>query len=153
MIDVETSGPVYGTHSMTELGAAVGSAARGIVDRFEAVIRPVGDAVLASHDSFERAQREGEEPRQAMRRFALWCAPHLEAKAKFVARPAAFDWPWIVYYAWRYLGENPFGFKAVCASSWFQAIGKRFEVELPHIAVQDAEIQLVHFLSHTARSS
>ena len=69
------------------------------------------------------------------------------------ARPAAFDWPWIVYYAWRYLGENPFGFKAVCASSWFLALGKPFDVELPHVAVKDAEIQLAHFLSHMARSS
>ena len=153
MIDIETSGPLYGTHSMTELGAAVGSAARGTIDRFEAVIRPIGDAVVTSPDSFERAKREGEDPLHAMRRFADWCAPHQKAKAAFVARPAAFDWPWIVYYAWRYLGENPFGFKAVCASSWFLALGKRFEVELPHVAVKDAEIQLEHFLSHTARSA
>jgi hypothetical protein len=33
----------------------------------------------------------------------------------------------------------------MAASSWFQAKGKRFEVELPHVAVQDAEIQLKHF--------
>ena len=148
MVDVETSGPLYGTHSMTELGAAAGSMARGGIDRFEAVIRPIGDAVRTSRDSYERARREGEDPKQAMRRFAQWCAPHIEAKALFVARPAAFDWPWIVYYAWRYLGENPFGFKAVCASSWFQAIGKRFEVKLPHVAVEDAEIQLAHFIKH-----
>ena len=156
MVDVETTGPVYGTHSMTELGAAVGSIARGTVDRFEAVIRPLGDAVadaLTSRETYERARRDGEEPAVAMRRFAAWCAPHLAAHASFVARPAAFDWPWIVFYAWRFLGENPFGFKAVCASSWFEARGQRFEVTLPHVAVKDAEIQLEHFLSHTARSS
>jgi hypothetical protein len=33
MIDVETSGPILGTHSMTELGAVVGSKARGVIDR------------------------------------------------------------------------------------------------------------------------
>jgi hypothetical protein len=54
---------------------------------------------------------------------------------------------WIVWYAWTYLGENPFGFKSTCASSWFQAKGKRFEVDLPHVAVQDAEIQLKHFFT------
>ena len=51
-------------------------------------------------------------------------------------------------YAWAHLGDNPFGFKAVCASSWFEARGKRFHVELPHRAVDDAEIQLRHFLEH-----
>ena len=31
MIDIETSGPIIGTHSMTELGAAVGSKNRGML--------------------------------------------------------------------------------------------------------------------------
>lgn len=146
MVDVETTGPVIGRHSMTELGAAVGSKARGPVGSFEAVIRPVSDEVVTSRESFDRAVREGIPPAEAMRRFADWCRPHLDARARFVARPAAFDWPWIVFYAWTHLGENPFGFKAVCASSWFEARGRRFHVELPHVAVRDAEIQLRHFL-------
>ena len=145
MVDIETSGPVIGTHSMTELGAAVGSKKDGVLDRFEALIQPIGTAVVASPDSFEKARREGVTPKEAMTRFAAWSAPHLKKKALFVARPAAFYWPWIVWYAWTYLGENPFGFKAVCASSWFQAKGKKFDVELPHIAAQDAAIQIRHF--------
>jgi ribonuclease T len=147
MVDVETSGPLIGTHSMTELGAAVGSKTEGVLDRYEALIKPIGTAVVASPDSFEKAKREGEPPAQAMRRFADWSNPWRDRKALFIARPAAFDWPWIVWYAWTHLGENPFGFKSVCASSWFQAKGKRFEVELPHVAAQDAEIQIRHFFT------
>jgi hypothetical protein len=146
MVDIETSGPLIGTHSMTELGAAVGSARSGVLDRFEALIRPIGRAVVASPESFAKAEKEGAPPAEAMRRFAAWSGPYLKRKALFVARPAAFDWPWIVWYAWTYLGENPFGFKAVCASSWFQAKGKRFDVKLPHVAAEDAEIQIEHFL-------
>ncbi len=145
MVDIETSGPVLGRHSMTELGAAAGSKEEGILDRFEALIQPIGPEAVTSKDSFERAKVSGIAPAEAMRRFAEWTRPYREKKALFVARPAAFDWPWIVWYAWTYLGENPFGFKAVCASSWFQAKGKRFEVELPHVAVRDAEIQILHF--------
>ena len=145
MVDIETSGPIIGTHSMTELGAAVGSKKDGVLDRFEALIQPIGTAVVASPESFEKAKKEGVTPAEAMKRFAAWSAPHLKKKALFVARPAAFDWPWIVWYAWTYLGENPLGFKAVCASSWFQAKEKKFDVELPHIAAQDAEIQIRHF--------
>ena len=145
MVDIETSGPRIGTHSMTELGAVVGSLKDGVVDRFEAILKPIGAAVVASPESFEKARKVGLEPADAMKRFAAWSAPFLKKKALFVARPSAFDWPWIVWYAWTYLGENPFGFKSVCASSWFQAKGKKFDVELPHVAVQDAEIQLKHF--------
>jgi DNA polymerase III epsilon subunit-like protein len=146
MIDVETSGPIYGVHSLTEVGAAVGSSRQGTIDRFEALVQPIGEEVVTSHASFARAKREGLAPAEALRRFADWARPHVAEGARFVARPAAFDWPWIVYYAWRYLGENPFGFKAVCATSWFEALSRRFEVELPHVAVEDAEIQLALFL-------
>ena len=147
MVDIETSGPIIGTHSMTELGAAVGSKKEGLLGRFEALIKPIGTAVLTSPDSFEKAKKEGEAPAAAMKRFAEWSAPWLQKKALFIARPAAFDWPWIVTYAWTHLGENPFGFRAICASSWFIAKGKRFEVELPHVAAEDAEIQLKHFFT------
>ncbi len=129
---------------MTELGAAFGDRQRGLVDKFEVVIAPISDEVKTSRDSFERARREGLPPQEAMKKFAAWCATH--KGATFIARPAAFDWPWIVYYAWTHLGENPFGFKAVCASSWFEARGKKFSVDLPHVAVEDAVIQLKHFL-------
>jgi hypothetical protein len=145
MVDIETSGPIIGAHSMTELGAAVGSSEKGMIDRFEALIKPIGTAVIASPESFEKAKKQGESPADAMKRFAAWSDPYLKKKALFIARPAAFDWPWIVWYAWTFLGENPFGFKSVCASSWFRAKGKTFKVELPHIAAQDAEIQLKHF--------
>lgn len=149
MVDVETSGPIYGHHSLTELGAAVGSVADGVVDRFEVLIRPIGDAVKTSRGSFDRARREGLAPDEAMRRFAAWAGPFLARRAQFVARPAAFDWPWIVWYAWTFLGENPFGWKALCASSWLEARGHSFRgVELPHVAVEDAVIQLRHFLPH-----
>jgi ribonuclease T len=148
MIDIETSGPVIGRHSMTELGAAVGSLSGGVVDRFEALVAPISDEVVTSRESFETARASGLAPADAMGRFAAWSLPYLERKARFVARPAAFDWPWIVWYAWTFLGENPFGFKAVCASSWFQALGRTFQVDLPHVAVEDAEIQLRHFLAY-----
>jgi hypothetical protein len=146
MVDIETSGPILGVHSMTELGAAVGDRAGGVLDRFEGRLAPIGDAVITSRDSFARARAEGSPPAGVMARFAAWSRPHVDAGARFVARPAAFDWPWIVWYAWTFLGANPFGFKALCASSWFEAEGRRFRARLPHRAVDDAEIQLRVFL-------
>jgi uncharacterized protein (TIGR00369 family) len=147
MVDVETSGPSYARHSLVELGAAVGSRARGTIDTFGALLRPTSAHVVQSRRAFEAASERGEPPAEAMARFLAWARPHLEARATFVARPASFDWPWIVHYAWTFLGENPFGFKAVCASSWFEARGERFRVDLPHVAERDAQIQLEHFLT------
>ena len=151
MVDIETSGPILGRHSMTELGAVVGTPRDGVLDRFEALISPISDEVKTSRGSFARARAAGVAPAEAMRRFAAWTAPHRDRKATFVARPAAFDWPWIVWYAWTFLGDNPFGFKAVCASSWLEAHGRTFRVDLPHVAVEDADIQLRHFFAHMHR--
>lgn len=148
MVDVETTGPILGRHSLVELGAAVGSQQEGLIGRFSTHILPISEEVRTSRRSYEQALVAGRPPAEAMARFQEWARPHLERGGTFTARPAAFDWPWIVYYAWTYLKENPFGFKAVCASSWLEAHGRRFEVRLPHIAVEDAEIQLRHFLEH-----
>jgi hypothetical protein len=148
MIDVETSGPVYGRHSLLEIGAAVGSRASGVTDEFSVLVAPTSEHVERSHRTFALAKEGGRSPADAISRFGGFTRPYVERRATFVARPAAFDWPWIVHYAWTFLGENPFGFKAVCASSWFEARGKRFDVALPHVAVEDAKIQLAHFLEH-----
>jgi hypothetical protein len=102
--------------------------------------------VIQSRQTFQRASTTGLPAAQVMTNFAAWAAPYTERGAKFVARPAAFDWPWIVQYAWKYLGHNPFGFNALCASSWFAATGRVFRVKLPHLAEQDAVIQLEYFL-------
>ncbi len=147
MVDIEASGPIIGRHSMTELGAVVGSKATGVISTFDALIAPISDEVKTSRESFARAKASGLTPAEAMRRFAEWAKPYIEQKATFIARPSCFDWPWVVWYAWTFLGENPFGFRALCASSWFEAQGKRFSVTLPHVAVEDARIQLEHFFA------
>lgn len=149
MVDVETSGPVLGVHSLVELGAAVGLRVDGMIDRFSALVRPTSEHVEQSRSTFAAARERGDSPRVVMENFRSWAKPYLAKRATFVARPAAFDWPWVVYYAWAQLHENPFGFKAVCASSWFEARGKRFHVKIPHVAVDDAALQLDHFLKET----
>jgi hypothetical protein len=150
MVDLEASGPIIGRHSMTELGAVVGSPRQGIIDEIELLIAPISDEVITSKDSFARAKREGIAPKEAMQRFDEWSRPYRDQRAQFVARPSCFDWPWVVWYAWTYLGQNPFGFRALCASSWFEARGRKFKVDLPHVAVEDARIQLEHLFAHAS---
>ena len=146
MIELETSGPIVGTHSMIGLGAAAGSLKHGLIDRFETLIRPVTSAVVAAEaESFARARKEGKSAEEAMKAFEAWCAPFQKHQAIFVARPSAFDWPWIVWYARTYLGKNPFGYRVVCALSWDLAKGKKFDLELPDGALKGAEVLLKHF--------
>jgi len=145
-VSLETSGPVIGAHSMTQLGAVVGSIKHGVLDRFETLVRPIGTALTDNPEGFLKAQEEGRDPQEVMQGLAAWCKPFEKFHAIFVARPAAFDWPWIVWYARTYLGSNPFGYRVVCAMSWYLAKGKKFELKLPPVAVKAAELQLLDFL-------
>ena len=145
-VDLEISGPIVGTHSLLELGAACGSLKHGVLDRFSSLVKPIGPAVASNAELFARAQKEGRDPAEALKAFAAWCAPFEKHLAIFVARPAAFDWPWIVWYSRTYLGKNPFGFRVVCALSWDLAKGRKFDVKLPGGAAKAAEAQLVHHM-------
>ena len=148
MVDIETSGPVVGTHSLTEIGAAAGSMKHGVISKFDALLRPIGTAVDSPSESFARAQKEGRPPDEAMKAFAAWCVPFINLNGIFIARPSAYDWPWIVWYARTFLGNNPFGYKVVCAMSWDLAKGKKFGVKLSTTAARNAEIQLNYFLKN-----
>ena len=124
----------------------VGSIKHGVLDRFDALIQPIGTAVTSNPEAFLKAQEEGKTPTAVMQAFSAWCRPFEKFLAIFILRPAAFDWPWIVWYARTYLGNNPFGFRVVCAMSWYLAKGKKFELKLPPSMVKAAELQLVDFL-------
>jgi hypothetical protein len=146
MVHIETSGQVVGTHSMIELGAIAGSLKHGVISRFNAILKPIGSAVAANRELFAKAQKEGRPPDEATKAFADWCEPFQRHLAIFVTRPAAFVWPWILWYSRTYLNKNPFGFRVVCAMSWNLAKGKKFDLQLSHVAALDAELQLKNFL-------
>lgn len=146
MVDLELSGPIIGTHSLIELGAAVGSLKHGVLDRFSSLIRPIGPEAAGNGERFARAQKEGRAPEEVMKAFAAWCSPFEKNLAIFVARPAAHDWPWIVWYARTYLGRNPFGYRVVCALSWDLAKGRKFNLKLPAGASRGAEAQLIYHM-------
>lgn len=145
-VDLELSGPVIGTHSLIEIGAAAGSLRHGVLDRFSALVQPIGPSVANNGELFVKAQKEGRAPQDVMKEFAAWCAPFEKHLAIFVARPAAHDWPWIVWYSRTYLGRNPFGYRVVCALSWDLAKGRKFDLKLPAGAAKGAEAQLKHHM-------
>ena len=146
MVDLVTCGPVVGTHSMTDLAAVVGSVKHGIISRYTATLRPIGPDVGSDPEAHARAQKTGKPAGDVIREFAGWCAPFMSHQAIFVARPAAYDWPWIVWYARTYLGKNPFGYRVVCALSWDAAKGKKLDVELSKTPGRDAELLFKEFL-------
>jgi hypothetical protein len=145
-IDIETSGPVIGTHSMIELGAVVGSIKHGVLDRFDALIQPVGTAVSTSPEAFLKAQEEGKPPAEVMKAFAAWCRPFEKLPGDLRASAGGLRLAVDCLVRPDLPGNNPFGFRVVCAMSWYLAKGRKFELKLPPAMVKAAEVQLLEFL-------
>ncbi len=90
-VDVESDGPAPGVAVMTEFGA---------VD-------------FKSRDTFHGYLiQEDEADHDTMLNFEVWLKEHVRGRAVMVSDNPAFDFQWINYYFWNFLGRNPFGHSA-----------------------------------------
>jgi ribonuclease T len=166
-VDVETAGPNPSQYSMLAIGACV---AREPTTTFYVELQPVHDAAtpeamrVGGFDLDELRER-GVPPEEAMRRFADWLGHHTPPGAQpvFVGFNAAFDWMFVADYFHRFLGENPFGHKALdikalymgrnrtaFAETRFRDMAKHYRMEqgaLTHNALEDALVQAALFRS------
>ncbi len=115
-VDVETSGPSPSRYSLLAIGACV---ALEPTKTFSVELQPVTDdflpaALEVSGLSLDHLRAHGLPPEQAMRAFAAWLAEAAPAgHPVFVGLNAPFDWMFVADYFHRFLGENPFGHKAL----------------------------------------
>lgn len=124
-VDVEAAGPVPATYSMLSLGAVV-------VDdpnqTFYVELKPVNDRFLP--DAMEIVGRslqdfaeKGREPKEAMAAFLDWLGRVAKAgKPVFVGFNATFDWGFVNFYFYQYIGENPFGFGGIDIKSYYMGL-------------------------------
>ena len=122
-IDVETSGPIPGHHSLLSIGAvAVVPDGDRLVpgSSFYAELKPSHSAVVPEALAVcgldpEELARTGRHPSDALASFAQWVRGHTPRRhrAVFVAHNAVFDWMFVAWYLHSYGIENPFGYKAL----------------------------------------
>ncbi|QHP79829.1 3'-5' exonuclease [Pectobacterium odoriferum] len=125
-VDIETSGPIVGEHSMLTLGACLAYKPdvsfsimlKPISDRFVAEALEVSDLTLAE------TKKKGVSPAEAMTKFSEWIEGTLTEGCKpvFVGLNAPFDWGFVNFYFLKYLGKNPFGFTALDIKALFMGV-------------------------------
>ena len=119
-VDVETAGPIPGEYSLLSIGAC--SIANPEL-AFECELKPINansvpEALEVTGLSLEDLSRTGLEPCEAMSRFADWISS-LSGKPVFVGLNAPFDWSFVNYYFFRFLGDNPFGYTALDIKAFY----------------------------------
>lgn len=125
-VDVETSGPIIGEHSMLTVGACLTHRPE---TSFSIMLKPISDKSIAEAMkvtglTLDLANKEGLHPKEAMSKFADWIAKNTpeDSNPVFVGLNAPFDWGFVNYYFLKFRGENPFGFTALDIKALFMGV-------------------------------
>lgn len=124
-VDIETAGPNPADYALLSIGAVVVDQPAQI---FYAELKPDRDQIteesFSVHQlSLESLAASGQPPAQALQAFVDWVETQANGRAPiFVAFNAAFDWMFVQDYLQRYLGQNPFGHRALDMKALFMGL-------------------------------
>lgn len=159
--DIETDGQVLGIHSMLSLGSAAFFEDKTLIDTFSVNLETLLEATPNSKtmewwktqpQAWEACRKNLQPPEQAMKDYCRWLE-EIPGNLIFVGHPMVFDFRFIDYYLYRFVGRNPFGYATVDIRSYIMGMNrmslrqagieqlpKRLFDELPHthIALDDA---------------
>ncbi|WP_434513853.1 3'-5' exoribonuclease domain-containing protein [Dechloromonas sp. ARDL1] len=162
--DIETDGPIPGRHSMLSIGSAAYTADKTLLATFSANLECEPGLVAHEHtmrwwatqpEAWAACRQDTEVPVVVMRRYAAWLKA-LPGRPVFVGYPAAFDFPFVLWYLERHADENPFGYAVIDIKTYamavlrqpYRACGKQAMPEgwfdpVPHthVALDDAQEQ------------
>jgi len=84
---------------------------------FYGKVRPICDTwepEALAVSGFSREEHQFfDDPKEVMNDFAMWLQDNNEGgRPQFISDNPAFDWQWINYYFWKYVGNNPMGHSA-----------------------------------------
>ena len=128
MTDVEADGPCPGLYSMTEIGIV--KVQEPLVDAptFYAKLRPLEGADFMQ-DALDVCDRTREEtmafplPQVGMPAMAQWIAENnTSGRPQFISDNNGFDYQFVNYYCWKFLGHNPFGHSSTNLGSLYKGL-------------------------------
>ena len=124
-VDIETSGPIIGRHSMLSLGACL---VDDVAATFARTLQPISAeaepaAMQIIGRSLDDFTKSGMEVSRAMREFAAWIGSvRTSHDPVFVGFNAAFDWGFVNWYFLTYVGENPFGIAPLDIKAYYAGL-------------------------------
>jgi len=115
MVDVETDGSAPGLYSMIQIGVIIMTKTYATHVEFFGQLKPISKKYLPEALACTGISRKDTEafddPEEVMHKFYNWIRALNEPKTRpmFISDNNGFDFAFINYYFWRFLGENPFG--------------------------------------------
>lgn len=146
IVDVESNGPIPGDYSMTSLGAVVVDEKLNM--EFKANIKPISDKQVAemvtATNSMEAANsQDALEAKEAMIQFRDWLKEVKDKtnnKLVFISDNNGYDWMFVCWYLWHFVGENPLGYYSENMQALYRGMEKNLGVKISDIR----ERELIH---------
>ena len=144
MVDIESNGPIPGDYSMTSLGAVI---VDDKLDKaFKINIKPISEKFDPDRRQFVDA-KDAIDAKEAMQKFKGWILKNSSGTPIFISDNNGFDWMFVCWYFWHFLGENPFGYNSHNLNSLYKGLKKDLhakldflrERNLTHDALEDAK--------------
>lgn len=144
MVDVETDGPVPGLYSMISLGAVlVSDPSKTFYGRFAPISPDWIPEALAVSGHSRQDTLVFPEAGEGIARFDTWLSevcPSRKTKrgeavldARFISDNNGFDWQFVNYYFWKFLGRNPFGHSSTNLGSLYKGMVKDVFQNFKHL--------------------
>ena len=168
--DIESDGPIPGSHSMLSLGSAAYTADKDLIGTFSVNLATLPGAApnaeterwwASQPDAWAACRVDPRPPEEAIPQYVGWLES-LPGTPVFVAYPLGFDFTFVYWYLHRFAGRSPFGHSGIDVRSYAMAVlggewrrsTKRFMPrdwfdDLPqnHIAIDDAVAQGALFIN------
>lgn len=128
--DIESNGPSPGHHSMLSFGSVAFTSDKTIISTFTRNLELLQGAgehpqTMAwwrtQQDAWRACRMNPTPPGRAMNDYVTWLR-QLGGRPVFVAHPVAFDYAFISWYLWQFVGNDPFERRALDISSYASAV-------------------------------
>jgi len=135
IIDIESDGPIPGDYSMLSIGAVM------IDDKldktFYSTLKPISDKYDPKRIEFHGFSREEslnfENPDKVMKKFVKWINDNSQGRPIFISDNNGFDWMFVCWYLWHFVGENPFGHSSRNMNDLYKGLVKDTTKNFKHL--------------------
>ena len=135
IVDCEADGPAPGIYSMISFGAIILD--KDLKRTFYGKLKPISndfvpDALAVSGFSREETMKFPN-AQDVMNKFEKWLGDNVQGKAYFMSDNNGFDWMFINYYFWKYIGRNPFGHSSTNIGSLYKGMERDMFKNFKHL--------------------
>ncbi|UZR98613.1 3'-5' exoribonuclease [Chondrinema litorale] len=137
MVDIESDGPIPGDYSMVSFGAVIVNSS--LDKTFYGKLKPISNQFIPEALAVSGFTREEtllfDNPKSVMLEFKNWILDNVKDRPVFISDNNGFDWMFICWYFYHFIGSNPFGHSSQNLGSMYKGLVKDTFKNFKHLRV------------------